>query len=169
MRHAIFIGLLWGLTQLSNGQNTNKIEFVDYNQVIEEINSSSNITDLKNKWDYNSILLLDSTQINRINEIRPDIVKDFREFSSYPIPDENKGIITMAVNSIKDCFIDENLRNLIIASFNYEDLKYPIYIKDAKSAVFEIEGDGLHECKRITLTEKGIIIEMITTAFAIQL
>ncbi|HNY45123.1 MAG TPA: hypothetical protein PKH15_10585 [Bacteroidales bacterium] len=167
MRQIILVGLFFGLILKSYSQKVDKIEFVDYKKVIEDISASASFTNLESKWDYEFILLLDSMNINRINEFRPDIVKDFRRNYSSPILVKHKKIISTDLKSIKDCFKDERLQELILnnttieTSLSDKKLKSPIYIKDDKIAVYEIYGASLSECDRITLTDKGLLIEMI--------
>lgn len=71
------------------------------------------------------------------------------------------------MKSVKDCFANENFQNLILNNTALETdlsdkkLKFPIYIKDDKMAVYEIYGKGWSECDRITITDKGLHIETI--------
>ncbi len=66
------------------------MEFIDYHDVINSISKSSIIPELQNNLDFEAILLLDSTHINIVNKIRPDIVSEFRRFSTHKIPDKDK-------------------------------------------------------------------------------
>jgi len=167
MKQIILIGFFFGLIFKGFSQDVEKIEFVKYNKVIGDIYASVSFTDLKTKWDYEYILLLDSSGIDRINEIRPDIVNNFRRNYSTPILENHKKVISSNVKSIKDCFKNESLQNLILNNTTLETglsdkkLESPIYIKDDKMAVYEIYGEGWSECDRITLTDKGLLIEMI--------
>lgn len=167
MKQLILIGFFCGLIFNGYSQDIEKIKFVKYNKVIGDIYASVSFTDLKTKWDYEYILLLDSSGIDRINEIRPDIVNDFRKNYSTPILENHKKVISSNVKSIKDCFKNENLQDLILnnttleADLSDKKLEPQIYIKDDKIAVYEVYGEGWSECDRITLTDKGLLIEMI--------
>ncbi|NMB65335.1 MAG: hypothetical protein GYA16_10760 [Spirochaetes bacterium] len=167
MKQIIIIGFFFSLIFKGYSQDFEKIEFVKFNKVIGDIYTSDSFTDLKTKWDYEYILLLDSSGIERINEIRPDIVNDFRKNYSKPILEKHKKVISSNVKFIEDCFKNENLQDLILNNTTIETnlsnkkLQSPIYIKDDKMAVYEINGEGWSECDRIRITDKGLLIEMI--------
>lgn len=85
MKQIIIIGFLFGLIFKGYSQKVINTDFVDYDKVIENILDSVSIIDLEKAWDYEFVLLLDTTEIDRIKEIRPIVVADFRDNYSSPI------------------------------------------------------------------------------------
>lgn len=155
----IIIGFLFGLIFKGYSQKVINTDFVDYDKVIENILDSVSIIDLEKAWNYEFVLLLDTTEIDRIKEIRPIVVADFRDNYSSPILNKYTKLIPTDLKSVKDCFANENFQNLILNNTALETdlsdkkLKFPIYIKDDKMAVYEIYGKGWSECDKIAITD----------------
>jgi hypothetical protein len=155
---------LW-FSAVSLAQSNYSIQFLDYDSVIKKIKLSNSSAELKDKWNYLDILLLDNTEIKLIEKIRPDVVKDFRTNFSQPI--NEKKTINLKVTSIQNCFSDPILLEQLFSNTTLEterkdkNLDPDIYIKDNKVAVYLIYGTEWSECDRIRLTNEGIQIEMI--------
>jgi hypothetical protein len=141
-------------------------EFIEYENVIKEIKASK--SDLKGRWDYEAILLLDTSYIYKISQIQPDVVRSFRKIFSEPIPIEYQVRIPIKVKSLKECFNDIKLLNTIysksclFSESNLIDLQSPIYIKDNRVAVYDIK-NGQYERHRMTILNDTLLIEIIST------
>jgi hypothetical protein len=148
------------------GQIEYSKEFIEYKNVIKEIKASK--SDLKDRWDYEAILLLDTSYIYKISQIQPDIVRSFRKIFSEPIPVECQARIPIKVKSLKECFNDIKLLNTIYSKSslflktNFIDLQSPIYIKDNRIAVYDIY-NGQYERHRMTILNDTLLIEIIST------
>jgi len=159
---------LLSVSLISNcfGQLKNPIKYIEYEAVIKEINASK--SDLREKWDYEAILLLDRTYINKIKQFQPDLVEDFKKIFSVPIPDAYRERIPIKIKSLKDCINNAELLNNIysktnlFSESNFNNLLSPIYIKDNRIAVYDIY-NGHYERHRMTLSKDTIIIELIST------
>lgn len=55
--------------------------FIDYYVVINDLKNNPNDKSLRYRYDYTSILLLDSSQMKLIKSVRPDVIKEFRDCS----------------------------------------------------------------------------------------
>lgn len=129
------------------GQDLNKNSFLSYGDVIKELKSSTNISELKNKYDYMFILLLDSTSIDLIEKTGYAYIDEFRNYATgLPLSNQTMGFATEK-QDVKEIFRDENLLKRILnctKPFNSPDIPitkfdYPIYIKD-NTAIFETSG-----------------------------
>ena len=148
-----------------SGQIIDKLEIIDYEKVIREIYNSAAITDLESKWDYEAVLLLDSSEIRQINKISPLAVKEFRDDFRKPILDKYKKVVTKDVKSISDLFTKRELIELLLNNTTMgtdKKLDSKVYIKDNMIAVYDISGSGWSERNRIRITKKGLFIEMIS-------
>lgn len=165
MKHLlVFISFFFGGLSIAEcqGIRVDKGIYVDYRMVIEELKTSIVIKELSDKWDYKSILLLDSSEIKIINKVRPDIVKDFREYFSKPVEEKYRKILATDKKSIKDCVNNFKLYCITENGPGIDSrLYYPFYVKDDKIALYEIYGNSWSECYRITLLNKKLLIELI--------
>ena len=122
------------------GQNVSPLLFIDCKSAIQELKNNSNKIQIVEKYDWISILLLDSSEIMTIKKLNPYLITEYEDFAlglklkskykSYPTKQED----------IKRIFIDNSLKNqLLISLYNSENtyIKYPVYIKDNK-VVFDI-------------------------------
>ena len=108
------------------------------------------------------MLLLDTTEINFISELRPDIVNWFRNNYSDQKSILNSKIIDIDYESIKSCIND--FKKYCFPEYgdgNDAKLIYPYYIKDNRIAVYIISGDSWTECFRLTLLGNKLQIELI--------
>lgn len=164
MKHfLVLISLLIGILYTAKCQRVDEGIFVDYQWVINELKTSKSIEDFKYKWDYESILLLDSSEIETINKIRPDVVMDFRRYYSKPTESKYRKTVITDKKSIRDCI--SNFEQYCLTEIDPEKdakLYYPYYIKDDKIAVFEIYGDFWSEGYRITLQENKVLVELVS-------
>jgi hypothetical protein len=163
----IIVLILLGFQVAVLGQELNQIQFIDYSSVIEDIRSTNSKGDLAIKWDYESLLLLDTANICEINNIRPDIVKDFRKNFSLPILDRFKKHQPTNSKNIKDYFVKKELLNMLLSVFdNGIDIKNKkmdnkVYIKDDLKAIYTIYGDSWSECYRISIKKEELLIELL--------
>jgi len=166
MRLIIILTLL-GFQITGIGQELNQIQFVDYFSVIRDIGSRNTKGDLTLKWDYESVLLLDSAYISEINKIRPDIVSNFRKFLSLPISDRSKKYLPTNSKNIKDYFVKKELLNILLSAFNNGiDIKNKrldncVYVKDNLKAIYSIYGISWTECYRVSINKNELIIELL--------
>ncbi len=151
----------WQLTIY--GQILNNERFVIYENVISELKSSANISELKDKYDYMYILLLDSTNIDLIKKTRYAYIDEFRNYSAgLPLSNRTIGFVTDKTE-IKEIFNDENSLKRILSSsktINSPDIPmtkfdFPVYIK-GNTAVFETSGPTWSDTYYASL-EKGIL------------
>jgi len=161
MRSYIFLALLFfGIATIGNCQ-VKKTQFtIDYRTIVNELRSSKNLKALESKWDYESILMLDTSDIRLISRVAPKEVADFRKVFSYPIDKKNRKVISTDKSSIDYCIKDYRLYQFD----NSQKLKidYPVYVKDKKVAVIRIYNNGYTECLRITLLKrKQLLVELM--------
>jgi len=145
------------------GQDLNKNSFVSYGDVIKELKSSTNISELENKYDYMFILLLDSTSIDLIEKTGYAYVDDFRNYAiGLPLSNQTIGFVTEK-REIKEIFRDENSLKRILSctkTYNSPDIPmtkfdFPVYIK-GNTAIFETSGPTWSDTYYARL-EKGIL------------
>ncbi|MBN2571560.1 MAG: hypothetical protein JXA68_05485 [Ignavibacteriales bacterium] len=144
------------------GQSLNKSSFVIYEEVINELKSAKNISQLENKYDYVFILLLDSTNIDLIIKTGYPYINEFRNYAaSLALSKKTIGFVTEK-QYIKEIFNDENSLKRILTctkTNNSPDIPmtkfdYPVYIK-GNTAVFETSGPTWTDTYYARL-EKGI-------------
>ena len=145
------------------GQSLDKSSFIIYDEVINELKSAKNISGLENKYDYTSILLLDSTNIDLIKKTGYSYIDEFRILAAgLPLSKRTIGFVTKK-REIKEIFKDENLLKRILActkTYNNPDIPvtkfdYPIYIK-GNTLIFETSGPTWSDTYYARL-EKGIL------------
>ena len=165
MRQILLFGFLFGFLMTVSGQTIDKLEIIDYEKVIRDIYNSTAITDLESKWDYEAVLLLDSSEIRQINKISPLVVKEFRDNFRIPILDKYKKVMAKDVKTISDLFTKKELLELLLNNTTLgsdKTLDSKVYIKDNTIAVYDIWGSGWSERNRIRITKNGLFIEMIS-------
>lgn len=158
----ILIFVLTGFLNTAKCQRVGEGIFVDYQWVVNQLKTSKSIKDFTYKWNYGSILLLDSSEIEIINKIRPDVVKEFRRYFSKPTESKYRKTVLTDKKSIRDCV--SNFEAYCITENGLEmgaQLDYPYYIKDDKIAVFEIYGDFWSESYRLTLQGNKVLVELV--------
>ena len=167
MRLTIISILLW--VQIAGfGQESNEIQFIDYSSVINDICSKAPKSDLTTKWNYNSILLLDTAHITEIKTIRPDIVTDFRKVYNLAIPDRYKKLLLTNSKNIRDFFVKKELLDMLFSAFDNgidiknKNLGKEVYVKDDLEAIYSIYGDSWSEYFRISITKDGLLIELLS-------
>jgi hypothetical protein len=127
------------------GQNRNHLMFVDYTSAIAEIKKNPGNKKIKDKYDYVNILLLDSSELNTIKRIDPNIIDEFREYSYGLKLKRNFKNLKIEGTNIKKLFVDSinqrQILKLLQPEIRIEDMKIdsPIYIKQNK-AIFDISG-----------------------------
>lgn len=145
------------------GQTSNKTIFVIYEEVINELKSATNISELKDKYDYVLILLLDSTSIDLIKKTGYTHIDEFRNYAEgLSHSNQTIGFVTEK-REIKELFTDENSLSRILSitkTFNSPDLPrtkfdFPVYIKE-NTAIFETSGPTWSDTYYARL-EKGIL------------
>lgn len=145
------------------GQPLNKSNFVIYEEVINELKSAKNISQLENKYDYVFILLLDSTNIDLIIKTGYPHIDEFRDYAAGLALSKQTIEFVTEKQDIKEIFNDENLLKRILActktnnSYDIPMTKfdYPVYIK-GNTAVFETSGPTWTDTYYAKL-EKGIL------------
>lgn len=165
MRPIFLFSFLFGFLMTGFGQTNDKLVIIDYDKVIRDIYSSTSNTDLESKWDYEAVLLLDSSEIRRISKINPLVVKEFRDNFRIPILDKYKKVIAKDVKTISDLFTKRELLGLLLNNTTLgsdKKLDSKVYIKDNMIAVYDISGSGWSERNRIRITRNGLFIEIIS-------
>ena len=152
--------LLFGIANIGNCQVKGTQLTIDYRTIVNELRSSNNLKDLESKWDYELILMLDTSDISLISRVAPKEVADFRKVFSFPIDKKYIKVLSTDNSSIEDCIKDYRLYQFD----NSQKLKidYPVYVKDKKVAVLQIYNNGYTECLRITLLNgKQLLVELM--------
>jgi len=119
-------------------------EFINYEDVITETKSSDNPKELKDKFDYYYVLLLDSTELDLIQNIDPQAISYYREVSPGLKNSEQFGSYKVAEKSIKDVLKNESLLKKVIISIDKEnrkgiensEIEKPIYTNENKAIIF---------------------------------
>jgi len=141
----------------------NKECFIAYEEVINELELSKNISGLINKYDYAFILLLDSTKIELIEKTGYSYIDEFREYAAgLPLSKRTTGFVTEK-RVITEIFKDKKSLKRILSctnTLNSPDIlktKFdsPIYIK-GNTAIFETFGPTWSDTYYARL-EKGIL------------
>lgn len=129
------------------GQVLAEESFINYEEVIEDLQSTENIQSLKNKYNYLFVFILDSTKVELIEKTGCAYINELRNYpSGFSLSKQTIGFVTDEKN-IKEVFEDKNsLRRILDCShtFNSPDIPvtkfdYPIYIK-GNVAVFRTYG-----------------------------
>ncbi len=134
------------------GQPYKVEKFIDYENVISELKKNPNYDNLKYKYDYTFILLLDSSEIKLIEKIRPETVKYFRDYAhgisfnnkTVGFKTEKQSIKEVLANKLNQKRMFECLHTENSPDINYLNFDFPIYIKGNK-AIFEISGPTWHD------------------------
>lgn len=157
----VLVSIFLCLTPLALCQKDKKVHSIKYGEIINDIKQSKSVKDLKSKYDYDLVLFLDTTDINLISEIRPDVVDRFRKTFS-----ESKSLNSKIIST--DCkTIQSSIENFKKYRFaEYGDgrdarMTYPYYIKDDRIAVYVICGESWTECYRLTLLKNKLQIELL--------
>jgi len=161
MRSYVVLALLFfGIVNIGNCQVKGTQFTIDYRTIVNELRSSKNLKALESKWDYESILMLDTSDIRLIYRVAPKVVADYRKVFSYPIDKKYKKVLSTDKSSIEDCIKDYRLYQFD-NSLNLK-IDYPVYVKDKKVAVLQIYNNGYTECLRITLLKgKQLLVELM--------
>lgn len=145
------------------GQTWNKMSFVIYEDVINELKLAENISAKENKYDYVCILLLDSTNIDLIIKTGYPYIEEFRNYTAeIPLSNRTTGFVTEK-REIKEIFRDEkSLKKMLacIKPYNSPDIPmtkfdHPIYIK-GNAAIFETSGPSWSDIYYARL-ENGVL------------
>lgn len=158
-----------------------QIRFIDYDDVFNGIYNDylSEIEEDKYKTSLKYMLLLDTTNIQQINEKYPEIIDDFKDiydFLDYSEIENNSRkprmkFIETDIKSLKDCFKDEDVLIKILSNnfgqdqLHRERIDDKVYIKDDKTAVFWLYGTG-NELNKVWKVENGLYIEHISTVMS---
>ncbi|WP_062129151.1 hypothetical protein [Geofilum rubicundum] len=146
MQKYLLIALIAFQIQI-NGQTLEKEIFIIYEEVLNELQSTENITGLENKYDFTFILLLDSTNIELIEKTRYQHVDEFRNYApGLSLTQQTVGFVTDK-REIREIFQDQNsLKRILDCTNTYNSpniamtkFRYPIYIK-GNQAIFETSG-----------------------------
>ncbi len=147
MRLILTIFFIQIIIFLSQGQNVDIRTFIEYEDVIDEIKSTKSSSDIEFKYDYEWILLLDSTEISLIEKVDQQAINSFKESAPGLYLDENIIGFVTAKENIRELFESKELRKRIIDCTNTIDsqdfvderIDFPIYIK-GNLAIYSIHG-----------------------------
>lgn len=130
-----------------NGQVLENRIFIHYEEVLDELQSTENISELENKYNFTFLLILDSTKIDLIEETGYPYIDDFRNY--VPGLSQTKQTVGFVTDKteIRDIFQDKNSLKRILDctnGFNSPNLamtkfNYPVYIK-GNTVIFETFG-----------------------------
>jgi len=122
------------------GQNVTPLLFIDYNNAIKEIKLNPDNRQITDKYDLVDILILDSSELNTIKKINPDIIEDFKDYSNALAKKNNYKSYKTDETDIKQIFINYTNQKQLI-KFLYPEsemtISFPIYIKGNK-VIFHI-------------------------------
>jgi len=130
-----------------SGQTLEKGTFILYEEVLNELQSTENITELENKYDFTFILILDSTKIELIEKTGYPYIDEFRNYvPGLTQTKQTVGFVTDKTE-IRDIFQDKNsLKRILDCTNGYNSsnlamikINYPVYIKGNR-AIFETSG-----------------------------
>ncbi len=148
--------------------------FINYDDVINSLSNSNLITEELSADKFTYILLLDTTDIKKVEKRYPNKIQELREyfnFLDYSKIENNSRkhqmkFIETEIKSLIDCFKDEKVLSEIISN-NFGQvpkekvrLDNDIYIKDDSIAVFILYGIGT-ECNKAWKVENGLYVEHI--------
>lgn len=155
-----------------------EIHFIDYNDVFKNIFNDylSQKEEDKYKTSLKYMLLLDTTNIQLVNEKYPEIIDEFQDiydFLDYSEIENNSRkprmkFIETDIKSLKDCFRDEEVLAKILSnnfgqvSLERITLGNEVYIKGDNIALFWLYGIG-DEFNKAWKAENGLYIEHIST------
>jgi hypothetical protein len=148
-----------------------KFTFIDYEKVLSEIKTTKCFESIESKYDFIFFLLLDSTEIKLIKGFKPEIIEEFRDYSTGLIFNERTVGFYTEKKDIKEIFTDNKTRTRIIECLrteNSSDIKMVsidtiVYIKDTK-AIFEISGQTSTETYFAKLEKNAIQIYLLAIA-----
>jgi len=139
-RNLLIIFLIFQIP--SFGQPLRWENFINYDTVIKELKTTKDIKSLVYKYDYCSVLLLDSSNLKLVKETGYQYIDEFRKNAPYlSLSDKTVGFVTDKKN-IKEIFLDKNSLKKILGCVELgdnSDFDYPIYIK-GNMAIFETSG-----------------------------
>ena len=148
VRNGLALVISFALFQtMSCSQSSKKMTFVEYENVMADLQSSDNLGELRYAYDYIAVLLLDSSKIDLILQTGFQDLEEFRDYAyGLSQPDEAVGFVTN-IKDIKKLFYDQkSLKRILECTQSFESsgveiakFDYPIYVK-GDEAVFEISG-----------------------------
>lgn len=121
-------------------QENKAILFVDYKHIINDITQNSDRSQIANKYDLASVLILDSTELNTILKIDSSIINDFKEYRNALHTLKNLSSFQTKEMDIKQFFVNHQNQNQlkeIILRNKQTQISFPIYIKE-NSVVFNV-------------------------------
>lgn len=158
-------------SERQNKNTSGKPGFVTYDSVINDISKSVSYNELRSKYNYEFIMLLDSSACGIIEKFNPEEVMEFRDnyqasailtAGTGPVDNQHVNLIPIYEKSLPDCFTDKHTLNKILNSLKSDspekEIETPIYIKDHDKAVIRISGQGWSEVYLLTLTGNGITV-----------
>ncbi|MFB6344138.1 hypothetical protein ACE1ET_20635, partial [Saccharicrinis sp. FJH62] len=142
-----YILIVFFFIQLTTfGQSTSVEKYIYYENVINDLKSAKDLRNLESRYNYVFVLLLDSSNIELIEETGYQYLDEFRLYAmGLNLSNQTVGFVTDK-NNITEIFEDENSleKVLICTNLDSSDIKmttfnFPIYLKD-NLAIFETSG-----------------------------
>jgi hypothetical protein len=137
-KNLIFILFVFGT--LLFGQNITPLRFIDCESVNSELRKTSDKIQIIEKYNWEHVLLLDTTELKTIKKISPNTIEEYKKLLFDPTQKKAFNCYQTKQTDIKTIFIDRESQTELL-NFLYPNQKmyvyFPIYIKSNK-AVFEI-------------------------------